>query len=126
MVDISVTNTPDGLMAEPNPPVAQQGEEVNWVFSPELGNVSVVFKRVELANGNLLTSEQGPFKEPLSPGPPKPGGGITLTGTIAADVPNGRYLCEIHNNSNQNMNWAPAVGNSQNMAGLEIPRTPPF
>src|SRR4051794_27230733 len=102
MATINVKVTSDGVSAVENPQTAKQTETVTWVFTgPGSDNLRVVFKKVELPNssGVLLIYEQGPFSRPLS----MIGGQIS--GTIAPEAPNGRYLYDIHDGNNKSLNW---------------------
>jgi hypothetical protein len=107
-----------------NPQSAKQTETVTWVFKfidTASDNLRVVFKKVELPNnsGTLLIYEQGPFSRPLS----MIGGQIS--GTIAQEAPNGRYLYDIHDGNNQSLKWLPPLSTTQNFGGLDIPKPPP-
>src|SRR3954447_414331 len=85
------------VSAVKNPRTAKQADIVTWVFEPGSEDLRVVFKKVELANdsGALLIYEQGPFSRALSRI------GVELSGTIAKDAPDGRYLYDIHDGNNQ-------------------------
>jgi len=106
------------------PRPAYQTETVTWVFGPGSDNLRVVFKKAELSNSsgvgsNLLINEQGPFSRPLS----MIGGQIS--GTIAQETPNGRYLYDIHDGNNRLLPWVNPVSPEQNFGGLDIPKPPP-
>ncbi|HEX3527867.1 MAG TPA: hypothetical protein VH988_12450 [Thermoanaerobaculia bacterium] len=123
-VTIKLTVTAQGevkVSAVANPQTAKQADIVTWVFEPGSEDLRVVFKKVELANnsGALLIYEQGPFSSPLS----RIGG--ELSGTIAKDAPDGRYLYDIHDGNNQRLNWEIPLSIDQNFGGLDIPKPPP-
>jgi hypothetical protein len=122
MATINVTVTAEGVSAVNNPQTAKQTETVTWVFTgPASDNLRVVFKKVELPNnaGALLIYEQGPFSSPLS----MIGGQIS--GIIAQEAPDGRYLYDIHDGNNQALNWLTKLSNNQNFGGLDVPKSPP-
>ena len=121
MATINVTVTAEGVRAEANPQAARQTDTVTWVFEPGSEDLRVVFKKVELADNAdaLLTYEQGPFSRTLS----MIGG--KLSGTIAQDAPNGRYLYDIHDGNNQRLNWLNPLSTDQNFGGLDVPKPPP-
>jgi hypothetical protein len=125
-ITVKVTETPEGVRvsAVGNPQTAKQTETVTWVFTfigTASDNLRVVFKKVELPNnsGALLIYEQGPFSSPLS----MIGGQIS--GTIAPDAPDGRYLYDIHDGNNQSLKWLPQLSKTQNFGGLDVPKSPP-
>src|SRR3954467_15046272 len=103
MATINVTVEAAGGSAVENPQAASQTDTVTWVFTgPGSDNLRVVFKKVELPNssGVLLINEQGPFSRPLSMI------GAKISGTIAKEAPNGRYLYDIHDgNNHQPLPW---------------------
>ena len=121
MATINVTVTEEGLVsAVKNPQTAKQTETVTWVFTdPAPDNLRVVFKKVELPDnaGALLIYEQGPFSSPLS----MIGGQIS--GSIAQEAPNGRYLYDIHNATTK-LDWLTKL-KDQNFGGLDVPKSPP-
>jgi hypothetical protein len=124
MATINVTVTAEGVSAVENPQIAKQTETVIWVFTfigTASDNLRVVFKKAELPNnsGALLIYEQGPFSSPLS----MIGGQIS--GTIAQEAPNGRYLYDIHNGNNKTLNWLTKLSPDQNFGGLDVPKSPP-
>ena len=124
MATINVKVTRAGVSAVENPQTAKQTETVTWVFTfigTASDNLRVVFKKVELPNnsGALLIYEQGPFSSPLS----MIGGQIS--GTIAQEAPNGRYLYDIHDGNNQPLKWLPPLSKTQNFGGLDVPKSPP-
>ena len=123
-ITAKVTETPEGVRvsAVGNPQTAKQTETVTWVFTgPGSDDLRVVFKKIELPNssGVLLIYEQGPFSRPLS----MIGGKIS--GTIAPDAPNGRYLYDIHDGNNKSLNWVTKLSPDQNFGGLDVPKSPP-
>lgn len=124
-ITVKVTETPEGVRvvsAVGNPQSAKQTETVTWVFTgPGSDNLRVVFKKVEFPDnaGALLIYEQGPFSSPLS----MIGGQIS--GTIAQEAPNGRYLYDIHDGNNQPLTWLPPLSKTQNFGGLDVPKPPP-
>ncbi|HEY4573557.1 MAG TPA: hypothetical protein VIJ61_14650 [Thermoanaerobaculia bacterium] len=129
-INVKVTETPEGVRvsAVGNPQSAKQTETVTWVFTfigTASDNLRVVFKKVELPNSSgvlsssLLIYEQGPFSRPLS----MIGGQIS--GTIAQEAPNGRYLYDIHDGNNQSLKWLPQLSKTQNFGGLDVPKSPP-
>ena len=127
-IKVKVTKTPEGVRvsAVGNPQAARQTETVTWVFTdPGSDDLRVVFKKVELPNSSgvlsssLLIYEQGPFSRPLS----MIGGQIS--GTIAQEAPNGRYLYDIHDGNNQPLKWEIPLSIDQNFGGLDIPKPPP-
>lgn len=122
-ITVKVTETPEGVKvsAVGNPQSAKQTETVTWVFPPGSDDLRVVFKKVELPNnsGVLLIYEQGPFSRPLSMI------GNQISGTIAPEAPNGRYLYDIHDGNNQSLKWSPQLSKTQNFGGLDIPKPPP-
>jgi hypothetical protein len=109
------------VRAVANPQTAKQADTVTWVFEPGSEDLRVVFKKVELANdsGALLIYEQGPFSRALSRI------GVELSGTIAKDAPDGRYLYDIHDGNNQPLKWRNPISKDQNFGGLDIPKPPP-
>jgi hypothetical protein len=124
MATINVTVTAAGVSAVENPQAAKQTETVTWVFTfipPGADDLRVVFKKVELSNnsGVLLIYEQGPFSRPLSMI------GNQISGTIAQEAPNGRYLYDIHDGNNKALNWVTKLSPEQNFGGLDIPKPPP-
>ena len=124
MATINVTVTAEGVSAVENPQTAKQTETVTWVFTfigTASDNLRVVFKTVELPNnsGAQLIHEQGPFSRPLS----MIGGQIS--GTIAQEMPDGRYLYDIHDGTNQRVKWVTPLSPTQNFGGLDIPKPPP-
>lgn len=122
MATINVKVTADGVSAVENPQSARQSDTVTWVFTgPGSDNLRVVFKKVELPNssGVLLIYEQGPFSRPLSII------GGQISGTIAQEAPNGRYLYDIHDGNNKSLNWLNPISPDQNFGGLDIPKPPP-
>ncbi|MFY9822656.1 MAG: hypothetical protein WAM82_14820 [Thermoanaerobaculia bacterium] len=122
MATINVTVTADGVSAVENPQTAKQTETVTWVFTgPGSDNLRVVFKKVELSNssGVLLINEQGPFSRTLSMI------GARISGTIAKEAPNGRYLYDIHDGDNKSLNWLTKLPPDHNFGGLDIPKPPP-
>jgi len=125
MATIIVTVKDGRVSAVENPQTAQQSETVTWVFGPGSDGLRVVFKKVELPNSSgvltssLLIYEQGPFSGPLS----MIGGQIS--GTIAQEAPNGRYLYDIHDGNNQPMKWSIPLNIDQNFGGLDVPKSPP-
>jgi hypothetical protein len=122
MVTINVAVTVGReVSAVGNPQSARQSDTVTWIFPPGSDDLRVVFKKVELSNssGVLLIYEQGPFSRPLS----MIGGRIS--GTIAPDAPNGRYLYDIHDGNNQPLTWLPPLSKTQNFGGLDVPKPPP-
>jgi hypothetical protein len=125
MATINVTVTAAGVSADKNPQAAKQTETVTWVFGTGSDDLRVVFKKVELPNSSgvlsssLLIYEQGPFSRPLS----MIGGQIS--GTIAPDAPDGRYLYDIHDGNNKSLNWLTRLSPDQNFGGLDIPKPPP-
>jgi hypothetical protein len=126
-ITVKITETPEGVRvsAVGNPQSAKQTETVTWVFPPGSDDLRVVFKKVELPNSSgvlsssLLIYEQGPFSRPLS----MIGGQIS--GTIAQEAPNGRYLYDIHDGNNQSLTWLPPLSPTQNFGGLDVPKSPP-
>ena len=107
-----------------NPQSARQTETVTWIFPPGSDDLRVVFKKVELPNSSgvlssLLIYEQGPFSRPLSMI------GNQISGTIAQEAPDGRYLYDIHDGNNQPLTWLPPLSPTQNFGGLDIPKPPP-
>jgi len=127
-ITVKVTETDEGVRvsAVGNPQAARQTETVTWVFTdPGSDDLRVVFKKVELPNSSgvlsssLLIYEQGPFSRPLS----MIGGQIS--GTIAQEAPNGRYLYDIHDGNNQPLKWLPPLSKTQNFGGLDVPKSPP-
>jgi hypothetical protein len=122
MATINVTVEAAGVSAVENPQTAKQTETVTWVFTgPGSDNLRVVFKKVELPNnsGALLIYEQGPFSRPLSMI------GRQISGTIAQEAPNGRYLYDIHDGNNKSLNWLTKLSKTQNFGGLDVPKSPP-
>jgi len=125
MATITVTVEAAGVSAVGNPQSAKQTETVTWVFPPGSDDLRVVFKKVELPNSSgvlsssLLIYEQGPFSRPLL----MIGGQIS--GTIAQEAPNGRYLYDIHDGNNQSLKWLPQLSETQNFGGLDVPKSPP-
>ncbi|HYX25632.1 MAG TPA: hypothetical protein VFC23_15885 [Thermoanaerobaculia bacterium] len=124
MATINVTVEAAGVSAVENPQTAKQTETVTWVFTfigPASDNLRVVFKKVELPNssGVLLIYEQGPFSRPLSMI------GNQISGTIAPEAPNGRYLYDIHDGNNKSLNWVTKLSPDQNFGGLDVPKPPP-
>jgi len=124
MATITVKVEAAGVSAVENPQTAKQTETVTWVFTfigTASDNLRVVFKKVELPNnsGALLIYEQGPFSSPLS----MIGGQIS--GTIAPDAPDGRYLYDIHDGNNKSLNWVTKLSPDQNFGGLDVPKSPP-
>ncbi len=124
MATINVTVTAEGVSAVENPQSAQQTETVTWVFTfigTGSDNLRVVFKKVELSNnaGALLIYEQGPFSSPLSMIEGQ------ISGIIAQEAPNGRYLYDIHDGNNQALNWLTKLSMNQNFGGLDVPKPPP-
>ena len=69
--------------------------------------------------GVLLIYEQGPFSKPLAMI------GKQISGTIAPEAPNGRYLYDIHDGDNKSLNWLTKLSPDQNFGGLDIPKSPP-
>jgi hypothetical protein len=51
--------------------------------------------------------------------------GGKISGTIAKDAPNGRYIYEIHNSNNEKLRWLTPLGPGQEFGGLDIPKPPP-
>ncbi|HEX4961631.1 MAG TPA: hypothetical protein VF173_12380 [Thermoanaerobaculia bacterium] len=124
MATINVNVRAEGVSAVENPQTARQTETVTWVFTfigTDSDNLRVVFKKVELPNnaGALLIYEQGPFSSPLS----MIGGQIS--GTIAQEAPNGRYLYDIHDGNNKVLDWLTKLSINQNFGGLDVPKSPP-
>jgi hypothetical protein len=120
MTTIHVKLTNKGVVAVKNPEAADQTATVAWVFDSGPDDLHVVFKKVELPNGSsLLLHEQGPFSRPLSMS------GNQISGTIAPDAPDGRYLYDIRDGKNQRLTWANPLGPDQNFGGLDIPKPPP-
>ena len=122
MATINVTVNAAVVSAVENPQSARQTETVTWVFTgPASDDLRVVFKKVELPNssGVLLIYEQGPFSRPLSMI------GNQISGTIAPDAPNGRYLYDIHDGNNKSLKWSPPLNKNQNFGGLDVPKPPP-
>ncbi|HEX9945398.1 MAG TPA: hypothetical protein VGG03_25585 [Thermoanaerobaculia bacterium] len=121
MAIIKVTVTAAGVSAVKNPQTAKQKGTVIWVFDPDPGNLHVVFKKVELSNnsGVLLINERGPFYRPLSMR------GKRLSGTIAPNAPDGRYLYDIHDGNNKQVKWLTPLSPDQNFGGLDVPKPPP-
>jgi len=116
------TVTADGVeVSGKNPQAATQDDSVKWVFISGPDDLHVVFKKVELPNssGVLLIYEQGPFSRPLSMI------GNQISGTIAPDAPNGRYLYDIHDGNNKSLKWSPPLNKNQNFGGLDVPKPPP-
>jgi hypothetical protein len=125
-IKVKVTETDEvvRVSAKKNPQSAKQTETVTWVFTfigTASDNLRVVFKKVELPNssGVLLNNEQGPFSGPLSMS------GNQISGTIAPDAPDGRYLYDIRDGKNQRLTWVNPLGPDQNFGGLDIPKPPP-
>jgi hypothetical protein len=50
---------------------------------------------------------------------------VELSGTIAQDAPDGRYLYDIHDGNNQPLKWGNPISKDQNFGGLDIPKPPP-
>jgi hypothetical protein len=124
MATINVKVMAEGVSAVENPQTAKQTETVTWVFTfigIASDNLRVVFKKVELSNdsGVLLINEQGPFSGPLS----MIGGQIS--GTIAQEAPNGRYLYDIHDGNDKFLDWVTKLSPDQNFGGLDVPKSPP-
>jgi hypothetical protein len=125
MATITVTVEAAGVSAVGNPQSAKQTETVTWVFTfigTASDNLRVVFKKVELPNssGILLINEQGPFSGPLSMI------GAKISGTIAKEAPNGRYLYDIHDgNNHQPLPWLTPLSKTQKFGGLDVPKPPP-
>jgi hypothetical protein len=130
-IRVTVTERPEGLRVSAigNPQAAKQSDIVTWVFDPGRNNLDVVFKEVQFPNrdksGALDTSlplnEQGPLDGPLS----RSENGNEIRGTIAPDVPVGRYLYDIRAGNNRRLRWDPPVTTSQNFGGLDVPKSPP-
>jgi hypothetical protein len=118
-ITINVKLTPAGVVAQENPGAARLNDTVTWVFDSGPDDLHVVFKKVELSNGELLIAEQGPFSTPLSRS------GKEISGTIAPDAPGGRYLYDIRDGKNQRLTWANPLSPGQNFGGLDIPKPPP-
>jgi len=126
-INVAVTAGTAGreVSAVGNPQAARQSDTVTWIFPPGSDDLRVVFKKVELPDSSgvlsssLLIYEQGPFSRPLS----MIGGKIS--GTIAPDAPNGRYLYDIHDGNNKSLNWLTKLPPDQNFGGLDVPKTPP-
>jgi hypothetical protein len=119
-VTIKLTVTPQGeveVSAVENPQTAKQADTVTWVFDPGSEDLRVVFKKVELANnsGALLIYEQGPFSRTLSRI------GVELSGTIAKDAPDGRYLYDIHDGNNQPLKWRNPISKTRTSADSTFP-----
>lgn len=124
-ITVRVEETPKGVRvsAVGNPQSAKQTETVTWVFTfvgTASDNLRVVFKKVELPNSSsLLLHEQGPFSRPLSMS------GNQISGTIAPDAPDGRYLYDIHDGNNKSLDWLTRLPPDRNFGGLDIPKPPP-
>ena len=132
MVTINVAVTPGTevsarreVSAVGNPQAARQSDTVTWIFPQGSDDLRVVFKKVELPNSSgvlsssLLIYEQGPFSRPLSMI------GNQISGTIAPEAPNGRYLYDIHDGNNQPLKWLIPLTIDQNFGGLDVPKSPP-
>jgi hypothetical protein len=126
-INVAVTAGRAGreVSAVGNPQAASQSDTVTWIFHPGSDDLRVVFKKVELPDSSgvlsssLLIYEQGPFSRPLS----MIGGQIS--GTIAQEAPNGRYLYDIHDGNNQPLKWLIPLRIDQNFGGLDVPKSPP-
>src|SRR3954449_5809438 len=98
MANIQVTVTGVGanrtVAAVDNSAAADQGDSVAWNFNSNTEMFRVVFKKVELLNGeSLLINEQGPFSMPLSVQVGQ------VSGEVASNAPDGLYFYDIHDSN---------------------------